>query len=135
MNQQTDHDTYSFTRHLDVPYEAAVERLTDALKGEGFGVLAEFPFHSILKEKLNVDYPRYVSLAACNPHLAYQALQASQGAGLLLPCNAVVYDDGQGGSVVAIADPLRVLEVADDPSLAEVGQEAAARLRRVLDAV
>jgi uncharacterized protein (DUF302 family) len=133
MANPTAHDAYSFTRQLDIPYEEAVNRLREALRKEGFSVLAEFPFDKILREKLDVTYPHYVTVAACNPELAHQALKASKGAGLLLPCNAVVYEDGRGQTVVAIADPIRLLEVAGDDSLAEVGREAAERLRRALD--
>jgi uncharacterized protein (DUF302 family) len=119
---------------LDLPYAQAVERVTAALKDQGFGVLTEIDVQATLKKKLGVDFRKYVILGACNPPLAHQALNADLEIGLLLPCNVIVYED-DGASVVAIIDPIAMLEVAGNPALETVAREARARLRRVIAAL
>jgi uncharacterized protein (DUF302 family) len=117
---------------LNLPYEQAVQKTTDALKAEGFGVLSQIDMHLTLKQKLDVDFRRYVILGACNPPLAYRALSANLDVGLLLPCNVIVYEEG-GGSIVAAVDPLEMLGVLkEDPVAREVAVEAKARLQRVI---
>ena len=131
MNQTT--IDYGMRTHLDVPYETAIERVTAALKTEGFGVLTTIDVQSTLKQKLDVDFRRYVILGACNPTLAHRALSTELEIGLLLPCNVIVYEDDRGpGSVVSIVDPHAMLGTGINPALAPVADEAAARLRRVL---
>lgn len=122
--------------HLDLPYEEAVEKVTAALKNEGFGVLTQIDVKATLKQKLDVDFRRYIILGACNPPLAYRAFTAELEIGLLLPCNVVVYEsDGGSGSVVSIIDPVMMLGIGLNPDLSPVGEEAATRLRRVLDSL
>ncbi|UCC65854.1 MAG: DUF302 domain-containing protein [Anaerolineae bacterium] len=125
---------YAFRTRLDLPYEQAVERVTAALKEEGFGVLTEIDVKATLKKKLDADFRKYVILGACNPPLAYQALQAELEIGLLLPCNVVVYEE-DGGSVVSIVDPLSMLGVVENPGLDPVAREARTRLQRVAEAL
>jgi uncharacterized protein (DUF302 family) len=124
--------SYGLTAKLSVPYDEAVDKVTTALKSEGFGILTEIDVKSTLKKKLDADFRRYVILGACNPPLAHRALQAELDVGLLLPCNVIVYEEGEG-SVVSIIDPLTMVEVSDNPALGEVAQEAKARLQRVVD--
>jgi uncharacterized protein (DUF302 family) len=119
---------------LDVPYEQAVERVTAALKKEGFGVLTEIDVKATLKKKLEADFRKYVILGACNPPLAHRALSTQLEIGLLLPCNVIVYEDN-GGSVVSIVDPISMLGVVEDPELEPVADEARARLERVAQAL
>ncbi|HEY76121.1 MAG TPA: DUF302 domain-containing protein [Thermoflexia bacterium] len=116
---------------LDLPYEQAVERVVEALKKEGFGVLTQIDVQATLKKKLGADFRRYVILGACNPPLAHRALQADLKIGLLLPCNVIVYEEGEG-SVVAAVDPMSMLGEVEDPELAEVSREARSRLERVI---
>jgi uncharacterized protein (DUF302 family) len=117
-------------------YDEALERTKEALKGEGFGVLTTIDVKSTLRQKLDVEFRRYVILGACNPPLAHRALQAETDIGLLLPCNVVVYDDGPGHSVVAAMAPIAAIGIAGrSPGLADVAHEADARLRRVLKAL
>ena len=131
MNQTT--IDYGMRTHLDVPYETGIERVTAALKTEGFGVLTTIDVQSTLKQKLDVDFRRYVILGACNPTLAHRAMSTELEIGLLLPCNVIVYEDDRGpGSVVSIVDPHAMLGTGINPALAPVADEAAARLRRVL---
>ena len=119
---------------LDMPYEQAVEQVMAALKEESFGVLTEVDVQATLKKKLDVDFRKYVILGACNPPLAHQALIIDLEIGLLLPCNAIVYEE-DGGSVVAVLDPLTMLGLVENPDLAPVAQEARAQLRRVIEVV
>jgi len=125
---------YAFRTRLDLPYEQAVERVTAALKEEGFGVLTEIDVKATLKKKLDADFRKYVILGACNPPLAHQALQTELEIGLLLPCNVVVYEE-DGGSVVAIVDPISMLGVVENPELNPVADEARTRLQRVMEAL
>ena len=126
---------YGFSTTLAVPYETAIEKVTAALKEEGFGVLTEIDVQATLKAKLNADFQRYIILGACNPNLAYQALQTELAIGLLLPCNVIVYETEVGQSVVSIIDPLIMLGVAEATALQSVADEAKARLSRVIDAL
>ena len=124
---------YGFGTTLNVPYEEAVEKVTAALKTQGFGVLTQIDVQATLKQKLNVDHRRYVILGACNPPLAHRALQAEPGAGLLLPCNVIVYEGEQDGeSVVSIVDPLMMMQVSENPELASVAVQAEEKLRKVM---
>lgn len=122
--------------HLDVPYEAAVEQVTAALKEQGFGVLTEIDVKATMKKKLDVDFQKYVILGACNPPLAHRALSAEPAIGLLLPCNVIVYEDeAQGGAVVSLVDPIAMLGFVDNAALAPVAQEARTRLEKVAAAL
>ena len=134
MNPPT--SQYGTRVHLDVPYEVAVEQTTAALKAEGFGVLTTIDVRATLKQKLDVDFRRYVILGACNPPLAHRALTTELELGLLLPCNVIVYEDDSGaGSVVAAVDPHVMLATGVNPDLLPVADEVAARLGRVLAAL
>lgn len=127
--------SYGFGTTLDIPFEEAAERTTAALKAEGFGVLTTIDVQQTLKEKLDVDFERYVILGACNPQLAYRGLQAEHELGLLLPCNVIVHEHN-GKAVVSIVDPAQMLGVVgENPELHGVAEEAGRRLRRVVDAL
>lgn len=126
-------DDYGFGTQLSVPYGEAIEQVTAALKEEGFGVLTEIDVKATLKKKLDVDFQRYVILGACNPKLAYKALQNELEIGLLLPCNVIVYETGEGQTTVSIVNPMSMLGVVDKPALNAVAEEANARLGRVIN--
>jgi uncharacterized protein (DUF302 family) len=124
--------SYGFGTMLGLPFDAAVERTTEVLKNEKFGVLTTIDVAQTVKEKRDVDFKRYVILGACNPQLAYRALAAEHELGLLLPCNVIVHEH-QGKSAVAIVDPAQMLGlVGENPELAAVDREAGDRLRRVV---
>ena len=123
---------YGFRAVLNTPYEEAIKRATAALKEEGFGVLTEIDVKATLKKKLDADFRRYVILGACNPNLAYQALQNELEIGLLLPCNVIVYETDEGQSVVSIVNPISMLGVVENEDLKSVANEAEARLTRVV---
>ena len=132
--QQLQHSKYGFSRTLDVSYEEAVKKTTAALKEEGFGVLCEIDIKEKLKEKLGVDFRRYIILGACNPPLAYKTLQEEINIGLLLPCNVVVYEaDEVGRSVVAAVDAQAMLSVVgSNPTLDSIATEVNEKLQRVV---
>jgi len=124
---------YGLRIETTVPYPEAIERATAALKAEGFGVLTTIDVRDTLKQKLDREFRRYVILGACNPLLADRALRAELEIGLLLPCNVVVYETDDGGSVIAAMAPLTALGlVGDNPELQRVAKEADERLRRAL---
>jgi uncharacterized protein (DUF302 family) len=126
---------YGFSTTLDLPFEEAIERTREALKGEGFGVLSTIDVQQTMQEKLDVAFEPYVILGACNPQLAYRALQAEHDLGLLLPCNVIVHEH-DGTSTVAIVDPAQMLGVVgENAELQAVAQEAGDRLRRVAAAL
>ncbi|HVL24353.1 MAG TPA: DUF302 domain-containing protein [Thermomicrobiales bacterium] len=120
---------------LTAPLPEAIDRVTAALKAEGFGVLTTIDVRQTLKEKINVDIAGYTILGACSPQLAYQALQADTNVGLLLPCNVIVYEQ-DGATTVSIVDPERMLSIADRSSgLDAVAQQAREKLMRVADSL
>lgn len=126
---------YGLKVTLNVPYETAVLRATDALKAQGFGVLTTIDVQQTLKAKLDRDFRKYVILGACNPTLAARALDAELDVGLLLPCNVVVYESAPQTSVVVAMAPLAALGiVGKNPALDEVAREADQRLRAALAA-
>jgi uncharacterized protein (DUF302 family) len=122
-----------FRATLNIPYDEAIEKATAALKEEGFGVLTEIDVKTTLKQKINADFQRYIILGACNPNLAYQALQNELEIGLLLPCNVIVYETDEGHAVVSIVNPLAMLGVVENDDLKAVADEATARLTRVVE--
>lgn len=127
---------YGFQKRLEqTTFEQAVEKVTTALKDEGFGVLTEIDVKETLKKKLGVDFRRYVILGACNPPLAKRALDSDPQIGLLLPCNVVVQEAPDGGIDVSIADPKAMFTLVDNAAVAPIAEEAKQRLRRVLDTV
>ncbi len=120
---------------LNTDFENAYQQTVAALKAEGFGVLTEIDVKETMKKKLNVDFPQYKILGACNPPLAFKALSAVPEVGLLLPCNVTVRQLEDGGIEVGLVDPLSMLGVIPSPALQPVADEAAARLKRVADAL
>ena len=119
---------------LSMPYEQAIEAVVEALKAEGFGVLTEIDMKATLKKKLDVDFRKYVILGACNPALAHHALSTELEIGLLLPCNVIVYEDGDG-SVVSAIDPAIAMGVVDNPELGPTAEKVRAKLKAVIDSL
>ncbi len=122
---------YATRTLLDLPYEQAIEKVTAALKEEGFGVMTEIDVQATLKQKLDVDFRKYMILGACNPSLAHEALGTELEVGLLLPCNVIVYEQ-EGNTVVSIVDPIKLLNVAKNSDLNKISEDANARLQRVI---
>jgi uncharacterized protein (DUF302 family) len=123
---------YGFGVTVALDYDAAVQRTTELLKEEGFGILTRIDVQQTLREKLGVEFRRYVILGACNPPLAHRAFEAELNIGLLLPCNVAVYED-ETGSVVTFMDPAAAMGFVGNDALAPIAAEARARLLRVQD--
>ena len=123
-----------FQSTLNLPYETALEKVIEALKAEGFGILTNVDVKETMKNKLNVDFRKYRILGACNPPLAHKALIARPDVGLLLPCNIIVYEEGDT-TIVNIIDPLSMTNFIQDPALESVAEEARQRLKRVSEAI
>ena len=116
---------YGFKKKLQTKsFEEAKEQVRAALKDEGFGVLTEIDMQAKMKEKLNVDFQKYVILGACNPPLAHQALETESHLGLLLPCNVVLQETKNGDVEVSFVDPKALFTVVDDPETAPAAEEA-----------
>lgn len=125
---------YGFSKEVNVPYEEAIEKVTEELKKEGFGVLTSIDVKETLKKKIDVDFKKYMILGACNPSLAHKALQKEEELGLLLPCNVLVYE-GEKSTVVSVFNPMIMTEIIDNQNLTPVAQEVKERMQRVLEAV
>ena len=124
--------TYYFNRVLACAFPEAVEKVTAALGREGFGVLTEIDVAATLHKKLDVTFRPYKILGACNPALAHQALQAEDKIGVMLPCNVIVQDAGNGRTEVAAINPLVAMDRVQNPKLTQIAEDVATRLERVI---
>jgi uncharacterized protein (DUF302 family) len=122
---------YGFNIEMKGGFAEIVQRVTDALKTEGFGVLTDIDVQATMKAKLGIDGKPYRILGACNPPLAHKAISADPDIGLLLPCNVVVREDPQGKIIVGFMDPIAVLKLTDNPGITDVAKDVRARLDRV----
>ena len=126
---------YAISTTLDESIDEALAAVRTALAEQGFGVLTEIDLAATLKKKLDVDIPPQVILGACNPPFAHRALQAEASIGLLLPCNFVMRSAGEGRTIVEAIDPATMVAVTDNPALADVTAEVAARLSTVISSL
>ena len=127
--------TYHFSKKLKMPFDQAVAHVTEALKKEGFGILTEIDVQQTLKKKLNVDFRPYRILGACNPPLAYRALQAEDKIGTMLPCNVIVQDVGDGMVEVSAVDPVASMAAITNPKLGDVAGTVQGKLKYVIDSL
>ena len=127
--------SYGFFKKVTLSYDKAIEKVTEELKKEGFGVLTEIDVKETLKKKLDVDFRKYKILGACNPPFAYQALQSEEQIGLMLPCNVIVYESDQGQTMVAAIDPVASMQAVQNPKLGKIASEIQSKLKRVIDRV
>jgi len=123
---------YGFTKTIDLPLDAAIEKVTAELAKDGFGILTRIDVHVKLKEKIGVEIEPYVILGACHPASAHQVLQREPDIGLMLPCNVCVYEKG-GATVLAVIKPTVAMEAVGNPALADVAGEIEDRLKDVFD--
>ena len=126
---------YYIEKTLNTDFESAVKRATEALKNEGFGVLSEINIHEKLKEKLNVDYPKYRILGACNPKLAYEALKKEEKIGTMLPCNVIVREISENVTEVAAVDPIASMQAVQNEELGNIANEVQNKLKSVIDSL
>ena len=127
--------SYYFSKTIHASFEEAIQRATDSLKVEGFGVLTEIRIHEKLKEKLGVDFQRYTILGACNPAFAYKALQAENKIGTMLPCNVIVQDLGDGNIEIAAVNPIESMKAIENPELGTVATQVTEMLKRVIASI
>jgi uncharacterized protein (DUF302 family) len=125
--------SYSIGKEVNLSYDEALEKVTEELKKEGFGVLTEIDVKETLKEKLDVDVSRYKILGACNPPFAHKALMVEPGVGLLLPCNVIVYESESGVTNVAAINAQAMLSVIGRDDIEPIAREVNDRLKRVID--
>ncbi|MCU7851405.1 MAG: DUF302 domain-containing protein [Candidatus Thiodiazotropha sp. (ex Monitilora ramsayi)] len=126
---------YSFSVRLEGGIGAIETRVVEALQAEGFGIMTEIDVQATLKAKLGVEKRPYKILGACNPALANQAIEAEPDIGLLLPCNVVLREEEDGAITVAFMDPVAVLQLVEQPGVAELAREVRQRLERVRQAI
>jgi len=125
---------YGFTKTVALSYEEAINKATEELKKEGFGVLTTIDVKETLKKKLNVDFDRYIILGACNPPFAYEALKAEESVGLLMPCNVVVHENA-GSVKISFFNPSLIAMVSDNPKLKELAVNLTEKIRKVMDSI
>ena len=126
---------YYFSKTLPAGFDEAVQRTTEALKREGFGIITEIDVKKTLKDKIGADFRSYRILGACNPKLAHEALQLEDKIGTMLPCNVVVQDVGGGKTEVAAIDPVASMQAIDNPKLREAAIRVQTMLKQVIESL
>jgi uncharacterized protein (DUF302 family) len=125
--------SYYFSKTLNISFDEAVSKVIGELKKEGFGILTDIDVKGALKKKLNIDFRKYRILGACNPPFAYQALQAEDKIGTMLPCNVVVQEFAGGSVEVAAVDPVASMQAIDNPKLGNIAEQVRIKLKKVID--
>ncbi len=123
---------YGFSKTVDLSFEDTINKVTEELKKEGFGILTTIDVKETLKNKIDVDFKKYTILGACNPPLAHKALQAEEEIGLLLPCNVIVYEK-DGKSAVSVFDPSLMSKVVENEKMNPIAEEVKEKLQRVFN--
>lgn len=123
---------YGITKTIELSYEEAIEKVTEELKKEGFGVLTTIDVKETLKKKLDVDFRKYIILGACNPPFAYEALKAEEQIGLLLPCNFIIYEK-EGKTVVSAFNPSTITAISNNTKLNEISAKLNEKIYKVID--
>lgn len=124
---------YYFSKTITDSFENAIQKVTEALKTEGFGILTEIDLKATLKKKLDVDFYNYTILGACNPPFAYKALLAEDKIGTMLPCNVIVQEKVPGQIEVSAVDPAASMQAVENDKLAEIATEIRDRLKKVIE--
>jgi len=126
---------YYFNKVLETTFDDAVQRVTDELKKEGFGILTDIDVQQTLKKKLDVNFRPYRILGACHPPSAYKALQAEDKIGTMLPCNVIVQETADGRIEIAAIDPMASMQAIDNPGLGEIADIVGKKLNKVVQNV
>ena len=124
--------TYYYSKTVRSGFDETVSRITQALKEEGFGILTEIDVKDTLKKKLDVEFRNYRILGACNPPFAYQALQAEDKVGMMLPCNVIVQETPDGAVEIAAVDPIASMKAIDNPELQKIAETIGQKLKKVI---
>lgn len=127
--------SYHISKTLTASMDEAVDRITEALKTEGFGVLTQIDVQATLKAKIGADFRGYRILGACNPNLAFQALQMEDKIGTMLPCNVIVQERDGGEVEVSAVDPIASMQAIHNPDLGELATTVQGKLQKVIDSL
>jgi uncharacterized protein (DUF302 family) len=127
--------TYHFSKVLAIPFDQAILKVTEALKKEGFGILTEIDVRETMRKKLEVEFRNYKILGACNPSLAYQALQAEDKIGMMLPCNVIVQQHSESEVEVSAVDPVVSMQAIENAQLGKVAEQVRNKLKAVIDSL
>ena len=125
---------FGYKKQVSLNYEQTVSKVREELSKEGFGVLTEVDVKATLKKKLNADFDDYVILGACNPPFAYQALQTTRDAGLMMPCNLIVYTE-KGKTFIACVTPTALMDLFQNEALKPVAKKIEEKLKKVVDSI
>ena len=125
---------YGFTKEFDLPYEQVIEKVTAKLANEGFGILSRIDVREKFREKLGIDFMKYVILGACNPAKAHSAILAEQDIGLMLPCNVIVYEK-EGKTIVSVIKPTAAMQMINNKNLQEIAAAVEAKLSKVISSL
>jgi uncharacterized protein (DUF302 family) len=126
---------YTISKKLSKGFDEAVQKLKEALQEEGFGVITEVDLKEKFKDKLNVDFRRYTIFGACNPALAYEAVQLEPTIGVMLPCNVLVQENGSGGVEISAINPLNSIGAIDNIKLNSLAKTVSEKLKKVVDSL
>jgi uncharacterized protein (DUF302 family) len=127
--------SYHTSKTVNFSYEDAINKVTEELKKEGFGILTEIDVKETLKKKINVDFRKYKILGACNPPLAYKALSSEENIGLMLPCNVIVQEKPDGTVQVSAINPMVAMQSVGNENLNEVASQVSSKLKKVIDSL
>jgi len=126
---------YYFSKTITGSFENVIQKVTESLKAEGFGILSEIDIKATLKKKLDVDFYNYKILGACNPPFAYKALLAEDKIGTMLPCNVIVQEKHRGEVEVSAVDPTASMQSVQNKNLQEIANEVRVRLQKVIEKI
>lgn len=125
--------SYHFSKTVSTDFDTAIEKVTEELKKEGFGILTQIDVQETLKKKLDVNFKKYKILGACNPHFAHEALLAEDTIGTMLPCNVIVREGENGKIEISAVDPVASMMAIENAALGKVANEVREKLSRVID--
>jgi len=128
-----DDEDYYYSKKLRMSFDEAISKVTEELSKEGFGILTEIDVRETLKKKLDVDFRQYKILGACNPPFAFKALSTEDKIGLMLPCNVIVQEVGEGEVEVAAINPVASMQAVKNPGLKDVALEVQGKLKKVVE--